>query len=505
MRIFNYKGFDDSGSLMFGERFNIITGQNNSGKTALFECLDKSRFNNKPHRSIAHKSPVLNPLSSVEIVVSFTGEEIRKEFLSQNPFRFSIELRDYSVREANAKIDCLFNSSSVLANLKAIQNLGWQAGGHQSGFEFPSPAQTNLFYFIPSADRQSYEIQGPMQAGVDEVCGILGAAVNNSIYVFRAERLNVGSSPIAANQPLQPNATNLASCLLQLQASHWRFDTFIKLVNNVFPSVLSVSVEPVNSNQAEIYLWNVRPDTGRDDLKIKLIDSGTGVGQVLAILYVVLENSSPKTIIIDEPNSFLHPAASKKLLDILQRYDHQYIISTHAPEIISGTKPDTFYLVKWDVTRSKLESLNSADVSEIKKALAEVGVRLSDLFGADRIVWVEGQTEEICIPLLITVAGLALPPGVAVVPVLHTGDFEGKRSRARMAFEIYERLSRANALIPPSIAFIFDREGRSEREISDLKRQGGGRVFVLQRMMYENYLIDGEAIAAVINPTCEKR
>ena len=266
-----------------------------------------------------------------------------------------------------------------------------------------------------------------MQGGADQVCGILGSAVNNSLYVFRAERLNVGSSPIEENQPLQPNATNLASCLLQLQASHWRFYTFVKLVNNVFPSVLSVSVQPIGSNQAEIYLWNARPDTWRDDLKIKLIDSGTGVGQVLAILYVVLESSSPKTIIIDEPNSFLHPAASKKLLDILQRYDHQYIISTNAPEIISGTKPDTFYLVRWDSTRSKLESIASASVSEIKTALSEIGVRLSDLFGADQIVWVEGQTEERCVPLLIAAAGLQLPPGVVVVPVLHTGDFEGKR------------------------------------------------------------------------------
>lgn len=68
-----------------------------------------------------------------------------------------------------------------------------------------------------------------------------------------------------------------------------------------------------------------------------------------------------------------------------------------------------------------------------------------------------------------------------------------------MAFEIYSRLSSANALVPPSIAFIFDQEGRSEREIDDLERQNGGRIFVLQRMMYENYLLDSEAIAAVIN------
>jgi predicted ATPase len=86
---------------------------------------------------------------------------------------------------------------------------------------------------------------------------------------------------------------------------------------------LAVSVEPVGAQQAEIYLWNIRPETGRDDLKIKLIDSGTGIGQVLAILYVVLESSSTKTIIIDEQNSFLHPFASRKLLSILQDYNHQ--------------------------------------------------------------------------------------------------------------------------------------------------------------------------------------
>ena len=63
MRIFNYKGFDDSGLITFGQHFNIITGQNNSGKTALFECLDKSRFTDKPHRSVAQKESVLNPYS----------------------------------------------------------------------------------------------------------------------------------------------------------------------------------------------------------------------------------------------------------------------------------------------------------------------------------------------------------------------------------------------------------------------------------------------------------
>jgi hypothetical protein len=105
----------------------------------------------------------------------------------------------------------LFDYDSVLVNLKARQNLSWQAGNSQSGSEFPSRAQSNRLNFITSADRQNYELNGPLQGGEDPVCSILGAAVNNSLYVFRAERLNVGVSTIDVRQPLQQNAANLAA------------------------------------------------------------------------------------------------------------------------------------------------------------------------------------------------------------------------------------------------------------------------------------------------------
>jgi hypothetical protein len=214
------------------------------------------------------------------------------------------------------------------------------------------------------------------------------------------------------------------------------------------------------------------------------------------MLYVVLEEAG-RILVIDEPNSFLHPSAARKLVEIFKRYDHQYIISTHAPEIIAGTEPDTISLVRWSNGESSIETLASDDIVGVKKALSSVGVRLSDVFGADQVLWVEGQTEEKCFPLLIKAGGGNLPAGIAIVPVLHTGDFESGRNRSAMAFEIYQRLSEANALIPPAHAFVFDKEGRSPTQLDDLKRKA--KVYILPRMMYENYLLHCEAIAAVIN------
>lgn len=52
---------------------------------------------------------------------------------------------------------------------------------------------------------------------------------------------------------------------------------------------------------------------------MRLAESDTGIGQVLAILYVVIMAKYNQVIIIDEPQSFLHPGAVRKLIEILKQ------------------------------------------------------------------------------------------------------------------------------------------------------------------------------------------
>jgi hypothetical protein len=94
---------------------------------------------------------------------------------------------------------------------------------------------------------------------------------------------------------------------------------------------------------------------------------------------------------------------------------------------------------------------------------------------------------------------LPLPAGTVIVPVLHTGDFEKKRAPAELIYAIYERLSASAALLPPAIAFSFDREDRTEREIEDATRASQGRAHFLQRRTYENFLLSPSAITALLN------
>lgn len=53
--------------------------------------------------------------------------------------------------------------------------------------------------------------------------------------------------------------------------------------------------------------------------------------------------------------------------------------------------------------------------------------------------------------------------------------------------------------MPPTIGFIFDREARSDSEVADITRQSGGGVSFLPTRMYENYLLDADAVFAVLS------
>jgi hypothetical protein len=235
------------------------------------------------------------------------------------------------------------------------------------------------------------------------------------------------------------------------------------------------------------------------ELAVDLSESGTGVGQAIAILFAVVTADFPRIFVIDEPNSFLHPSAVRTLLQILKQETHQYIISTHAAELIAISDPSTLHLIRWENGHSKVEALRADKIQEVRRALSEVGVRLVEVFGADQIAWVEGDTERLCFPLIAAARGIAIPAGTAIVAMLNTGDFEGKKKNADLIWKIYERLNSSNALLPPALVFSFDREGRTDKQIVDLRKRSRGTVSFLPRKMYENYLIEPSALSSVVS------
>ena len=499
IKILNYKCYRDSGPVALGETFTVVVGQNNAGKTAFLEAINSSSIQNKPHRVPARGpfQPVPIPTSSVHVDVSISGAELLHRMLA-NGDQIVFPLARAWATDPHAGVQQFFDEPKLHFELQRSAGSGWSGRSNPAHRHYKPEPNDITARVGPTSDRQSWTVHS-IQQSEQGLSAYVGQYIDRSVYLFRAERLNVGESSITPTSELANDANNLPSVLLQLPNSPEAHDRYQELVREIFPLIYRVSAAPITSSTARITIIMKDGPAGQPHpgVDIPLNDSGTGISQVLAILYVAVTATAPRTLVIDEPNSFLHPGAAKKLLSILRTLQHQYIISTHSSDLINVTDPEFLHLVEWHGTEAHFLTLDRTSVHDQRRVLDELGVRVSDVFGCDRVLWVEGPTEQRCFPLLLRYIGL-LSPAVAIAPLVATGDLEARRTKADLAWKIYEQLSMGTALIPPALAFSFDREGRTKSQMDNMSRRSRGIVAFLPRRTYENFLISPDAICHVL-------
>ncbi|MCU0547687.1 MAG: AAA family ATPase [Oscillatoriaceae cyanobacterium Prado104] len=538
-QLFNYKSFRDSGALEFKPGINIIVGANNAGKTALLEALSLN-FETSPHRSIEtvpQPNSTPKPKSVAKVTLIFTKAEIHRLFddlpanhyvgLSSDrnsylPTDEALALfqnwmdnpNDVELTVANLTASSVNRDDISIKDLDPAVELTYydEPGKFIVGYR---PQARNIIQRDPigrfSFSEKTPEIDRHMS---QDFFVTLFYHFKNRIYRLQAQRF-VGECSVGNNEVLNPRGSNLAEVIHLLESPSKRklYDRFNHYVSTMFPQFGLVSTRILSQQirqapNLEILVWPTKSvESGREDLAFSLSDCGTGTGQVLAILYAILASPQPRPIIIDEPQSYLHPGAVKKLIEILKEFpQHQYFIATHSAEIISAANPSTIVKLWFEDGETKASMMNSQDIKEQRSLLAELGVSLSDVFGADSILWVEGPTEELCFPLVLDKLEPKLLKGTKIISIKNTGDLLGKKARfADVMFDLYKRLSGGNNLYPPAVGFVFDRENLSERDIEDLKRRKPHPIEFIERRMYENYLLHPEAIATVLNREDAKR
>jgi predicted ATPase len=516
VEIENFKSFRTAERLHLNSGFNVIIGPNSGGKSALIKAITLD-FDHVPHLSTI-SSPSKTQLNSQPSLVKITS---------------LIELDDIHQYSVQRSVVWNYYYSDLLSPSEQVRrfNTHLLSGGIEIDLWRNVPGNWH-----PQIDPVSAEISqgmtwGSMQWDFNEKRffsesvgsthpqqSFQSSAVDMifpKIYAFEAERPVSAMNPLGSNKELAKNGQNLPQVLNYLQTKNPpAYNNYIEQVKRVLPDVRYVTVPPAfnNSGQVEILIWNESYESGRDDLAVPLTSCGTGVSQVLALLYVVVTSEQPRTLLIDEPQSFLNPGALRRLLEILGEYpQHQYVLATHSPSLLTSLKLSTLAVVSREGTESKIENLDPTLTSTLKSALNGVGAQLSDVYGADRILWVEGPTEEACFPEIIKNSMNRPLNGTVIIGVKHTGDFEDKnKHKVKLAFEVHSNLNLRRPLLPPALGFVFDLEGRSQKDRDDLERQGQAQelsvpVRFLKRRLYENYLLEPNAIAVVLNADDDTR
>lgn len=517
--ISNYKSYLSSSVLELKPGFNIVTGRNNAGKSALLEAL-KLNIANRPHLSaITAPMPdsVIATHSRVEFSIMVNTSELRT-ILSIPNSAFNIPLPHpqsaFAIEHGFTRIssdspgqllDWLFSNEEIIFNMANGSNTNWIETSTPTYNSYTCLNQGNgMLQFFNYNVSPEGQIIPPQSVGItsanpnSEFGYAVVTKICERIYLFKAERMNVGDCPLGHNNVLAPNAANLPEVLANLQSDPGSFKRFNDAVTRVLPQINQVTVENRQGNRVEIVVW--LEDRESRWLTVPLSECGTGIGQVLAILYVVMSSTSSRTILIDEPQSFLHPGAVRKLMELLRQYpQHQYVITTHSPTVITACRPDTITWIKQNGSVSDFEFIDPSEHAQLRYYLEDIGASLSDVFGVDNILWVEGPTEEACFPQILEKLTEVPLMGTGIIGVKHTGDFEGKHKKT--VIDIYKRLSKGKGLLPPAIGFIFDPEDRTQTDLESMVRESGGSVSFLQRRLYENYLLNPKAITQVLNET----
>lgn len=493
MSIENFKSFNKIDVINFGNGYNVVIGKNNSGKSSLLSALSLN-FTQIPHLSESTKpypDTAINQTSKVTVTISCTKKEVTRFYKNTNRHIKCPYIKDYSPAIIRKKTEDFLNSVENFEFRCDLSNGVFSAINLISiPFEIDNSSSTPL----KIQDDKFISVGNPTVGSGNDFGHDLIKNFKETIYLFNPERFSIGASSLGTNQQLIGNSSNLPEVIDNLKSNPGRFDKFNNLVQEVFPEIQRVTTVNRPNNQVEIMLWTVDPVSEREDLSIGLNMSGSGIGQVLSIIYVVMTSTEPRTIIIDEPQSFLHPGAIRKLFHILNRFpQHQYIFATHSTTVINSATDSSIIFLEKENSASKARVLDKDNLSHIRDLLNDIGVKITDIFGADNILWVEGPTEERFFPLLLNDK---LKPGTQICSVKNTGDLDGKK--AELVFDIYSRISGGNRLVPPAICFIFDSEYKSQKDKDAMKRKSNKSVFFLDRIMFENYILNPSAISAVM-------
>jgi len=468
----------------------LIVGANNAGKTALLSAIDAVAGINQDPTSLRH----LGSDSPAQVIATFSLSDDERASLWPETVRRNGLLATGVARRMQFVLTEVPGQMRVAAVLAEWGVRGFEplatAGPHPEGASTVKAARALMGGEDDRDDRLLVDVGGRMGGAVFledhwrldplvKVADMLGGW-RSRYYHFRALRQGTGRfQQLGSDEKLDPSGSNLASVLHYLLTDrHGLFDQARGLITQIVPGIGTMQVRTGGGQMRVVF------ETPAGEVNLK--DLGTGVEQLLMTLAVGLTEHAPYTLIVEEPETNLHPSAQRALLGLFQEWasDRQVVAATHSPVMLDWS-PGGDRL--WLVTRSGGESRVEAVGEDPLALLRSLGVRPSDVLVADRLLVLEGSSDqdvlEVWFPELIR------SPRVAIIAG------EGGDS-ATHANRLASWISQADRTGVQKVLYMRDRDELAPPVLEKLT--SSETVYVLTRRELENYLLNGEAIATVL-------
>jgi hypothetical protein len=278
-----------------------------------------------------------------------------------------------------------------------------------------------------------------------------------------------------------------ASRILKLKTSRGQ-GAVLREIQSVVSGLLGVQIDAFSSDTSSARSGTLSAELDVDEFLVQV--NGSGIREALRLI-LDYEFERPDLLLVEEPEVHLHPALETALMQYLKGVSAhcQIFLTTHSTNFLDIGSLENVYLI-----RKENETLvQRLDVNAAEEALPEeLGLRLSSLFMFDRLVFVEGPSDEQLLRVFADTLNISF--GQSSLGFVTTGGARNFTHYATVATLAFLRKRNVRTV------FVLDRDERDLRDLEDLQNRVAGvsEVQLLQRRELENYLLSPSALSRFI-------
>ncbi len=177
-------------------------------------------------------------------------------------------------------------------------------------------------------------------AGLDQFQSVYDALTHARSYRVDPAAMRIPRTFAASNE-LATDASNIASVLWQLQQTdRLLLDRIERYLEAIVPGLHSIEIKQIGSFL--IPHFRTATDDGRRTTEFPIASMSDGTLRSLALLVALLAgvesdaNRGRSLILLEEPETALHPGATRVLLDAMsEASEHsQVVVTTHSPDLL---------------------------------------------------------------------------------------------------------------------------------------------------------------------------
>lgn len=453
----NYKCYKKSTLTL--KDITVIVGNNNAGKSTLIEAL----------RLVAYVVNKYKNTTYGDLPIEFSLPKVQKGFKIPTA-NLMIDLRSaiYNFEGDYAKIEVEFESKervSIYLN---------------TDYAYACIQDSDKNYITKKSDARRLNIT-PVR-------------IMPQIGLIKDEEKRISPETIEKGLGTRLSSRHFRNELLQYKEQY--YNEFVAMAQNTWSGLRIQNLDAgYGDDPISLYVYD-------GSFSAEIGSMGSGLQMWLQIIWFLSRCEKDDTIILDEPDVYMHPDMQKKIFDIVVNKFNQVIIATHSVEIISAVDPH--YLVT--VNRNSRKFYYANDIKGAQSIIDNIGgiqnLSLIRLGNAKKCVFVEGKD----LSILSKIHRKLYPDSnvriddIPVVPLGGKGRFEEALGTARLFRE------ETNSQI--KVVCLLDHDYSTDEEIEKYQtraKESNLELHIWRKKEIENYIVTPEIVFAASKLPIERK